>query len=81
MVVKGQNNSRCKVGKKYRIKTKNGIVEKYLSYIDEKNKLLYFVKSEGKINSKKLGFMYGTRGTNHNIKNVIGEIKDNPCNQ
>ena len=32
-----KNNKHLVIGAKYRIQTKKGIVEKYLSYIDKKN--------------------------------------------
>ena len=60
------------VGKKYKIQTKNGVVEKYLSYIETRAEAYYFVAKEKDINSSKTGWMFGKRGTAHNLENVIG---------
>lgn len=61
------------VGAKYLIKTKSGNVEKYLSRIEDN--FHYFVIKEKDINSSSLGWMFATKGTVHNLKNVIKEIK------
>lgn len=60
------------VGAKYLIKTKSGTVEKYLSRIE--GDFHYFVTKEKDINSSSLGWMYASKGTVHNLKNVIKEI-------
>ena len=62
-----------KIGDKVKLKTKKGIVEKYLSYVCHKTKTYYFVEKEKDINSSKLGFMFGIRGTAHSFKNIIWE--------
>ena len=59
------------IGKLYKINTKKGVVEKYLSYIDQKNEIYYFVDKPKQVNSSKTGYMFGTRGTVYNIDNVI----------
>ena len=69
-----KNNKHLVIGAKYRIQTKKGIVEKYLSYIDKRTKMLYFVEDENLINSSKIGYMFGTRGTMHSTKNVIEKV-------
>ena len=69
-----KNNKHLVIGAKYRIQTKKGIVEKYLSYIDKKTKMLYFVENKKNINDSKIGYMFGTRGTMHSTKNVIEGI-------
>ena len=69
-----KNNKHLVIGAKYRIQTKKGIVEKYLSYIDKKTKMLYFVENKKNINDSKIGYMFGTRGTMHSTKNVIEKV-------
>lgn len=69
-----KNNEHLVIGEKYRIQTKKGIVEKYLSYIDKKTNCLYFVENEKDINASNIGYMFGTRGTMHSIKNVIEKV-------
>lgn len=54
------------VGKRYNIKTKNGIKTLYLSYI--KNELYYFIRHR---NSD-----FGVSGTVYNIKNIINEAEE-----
>ena len=66
-----KNNAHLVIGAKYKIQTKKRIVEKYLSYIDKRTKMLYFVEDEKGINSSNIGYMFGTRGTVHSTKNVI----------
>ena len=67
-------NQNLVIGEKYRIQTKKGIVEKYLSYIDKRTKMLYFVENEKDINDSNIGYMFGARGTMHSTKNVIGIV-------
>ena len=62
------------IGTKYRIQTKKGIVEKYLSYIDKRTNCLYFVENKKDINDSNMGYMFATRGTSHSIKNVIEKV-------
>ena len=69
-----KNNTHLVIGEKYRIQTKKGIVQKYLSYIDKRTKMLYFVENEKDINDSNIGYMFGTRGTMHSTKNVIGIV-------
>lgn len=69
-----KNNAHLVIGAKYKIQTKKGIVEKYLSHIDKRTKMLYFVEDEDGINSSNIGYMFGTRGTVHSTKNVIGIV-------
>lgn len=69
-----KNNKHLVIGAKYRIQTKKGIVEKYLSYIDKRTKMLYFVENENLINGSNIGYMFGTRGTMHSTKNVIEKV-------
>jgi hypothetical protein len=69
-----QNNQHLVIGVKYRIQTKKGIVEKYLSYIDKRTNCLYFVENEKDINDSNIGYMFGTRGTSHSTKNVIEKV-------
>jgi len=69
-----KNNKHLVIGKKYRIQTKKGIVEKYLSYIDKKTKMLYFVENKKNINDSKIGYMFGTRGVMHSTKNIIEKV-------
>lgn len=69
-----KNNKHLVIGAKYRIQTKKGIVEKYLSYIDKRTKMLYFVENENLINGSNIGHMFGTRGTMHSTKNVIEKV-------
>lgn len=69
-----KNNNHLVIGAKYRIQTKKGIVEKYLSYIDKRTKMLYFVENENLINGSNIGYMFGTRGTMHSTKNVIEKV-------
>lgn len=69
-----KNNKHLVIGAKYRIQTKKGIVEKYLSYIDKRTNCLYFVKNEKDINDSNIGYMLGTRGTMHSTKNVIEKV-------
>ena len=59
------------IGKLYKINTKKGVVEKYLSYIDQKNEIYYFVDKPKQVNSSKTSYMFRTRGTVYNIDNVI----------
>ena len=60
------------IGKRYLIKTKKGIIKKYLSYV--KDGFYYFVENNKEINSSNIGFMFGVRGTVYNSKNIIGEV-------
>ena len=69
-------NQNIEIGVKYRIQTKNGIVEKYLSYIDKRTNCLYFVENEKDINDSNIGYMLGVRGTVHSTKNVIGVVNN-----
>jgi len=69
-----KNNQHLVIGAKYKIQTKKGIVEKYLSYIDKKTKCLYFVKNKKDINDSNIGYMFATRGTMHSTKNVIEKV-------
>lgn len=69
-----KNNKHLVIGAKYKIQTKKGIVEKYLSYIDKRTNCLYFVENENLINGSKIGYMFGTRGTMHSTKNVIEKV-------
>ena len=69
-----KNNKHLVIGAKYRIQTKKGIVEKYLSYIDKRTNCLYFVENEKDINDSNIGYMFGTRGTMHSTKNVIEKV-------
>lgn len=69
-----KNNKHLVIGAKYRIQTKKGIVEKYLSYIDKRTNCLYFVEKEKDINDSNIGYMFGTRGTMHSTKNVIEKV-------
>lgn len=69
-----KNNQHLVIGAKYKIQTKKGIVEKYLSYIDKKTKCLYFVENEKHINNSNIGYMFGIRGTMHSTKNVIKKV-------
>lgn len=69
-----KNNSHLVIGAKYRIQTKKGIVEKYLSYIDKRTNCLYFVENEKDINNTQLGYLFATRGTMHSTKNVIEKV-------
>ena len=69
-----KNNKHLVIGAKYKIQTKKGIVEKYLSYIDKRTNCLYFVENENLMNSSKIGHMFGTRGTMHSTKNVIEKV-------
>ncbi len=69
-----KNNKHLVIGAKYRIQTKKGIVEKYLSYIDKRTNCLYFVKNEKDINDSNIGYMFGIRGTVHSTKNVIEKV-------
>lgn len=62
-----------KIGDKVKIKTKKGIVEKYLSYVCHKTKTYYFEENEKLINSRKIGYVFKTRGTAHSFKNIIWE--------
>ena len=59
------------IGKLYKINTKKGVVEKYLSYIDKRTGMHYFVDKENYVNDSNIGYMFGTRGTVYNIDNVI----------
>ena len=59
------------IGKPYKINTKKGVVEKYLSYIDKRTGLYYFVNTTKAVNPGNTGYMFGTRGTVYNIENVI----------
>ena len=61
------------IGTKVKIKTKKGIVEKYLSFYDHKTKTYYFVEKEKDINSSNIGWMFGVRGTSHSFKNIVWE--------
>ena len=56
------------VGQKYAIKTKNGIVKKYLSSIY--GGLYYFVNSRAAMNPDYS--IFNSRGTVYNLTNVIG---------
>lgn len=67
-------NQNIEIGGKYRIQTKNGIVEKWLSYIDKRTNCLYFVENENYINDSDIGYMFGTRGTVHASKNILEKI-------
>ena len=69
-----KNNKHLVIGAKYRIQTKKGIIEKYLSYIDKRTNCLYFVENENLINGSNIGYMFGTRGTMHSTKNVIEKV-------
>lgn len=69
-----KNNQHLVIGAKYRIQTKKGIIEKYLSYIDKRTNCLYFVEKEKDINDSKIGYMFGPRGTMHSTKNVIKKV-------
>lgn len=69
-----KNNTHLVIGEKYRIQTKKGIVEKYLSYIDKRTKMLYFVENKKDINNAQLGYLFTTRGTMHSTKNVLGKV-------
>lgn len=69
-----KNNKHLVIGAKYKIQTKKGIVEKYLSYIDKRTHCLYFVENKNLINGPKLGYMFGARGTMHSTKNVIEKV-------
>jgi hypothetical protein len=69
-----KNNKHLVIGAKYKIQTKKGIVEKYLSYIDKKTKMLYFIENKKNINDSKIGYMFGTRGTMHSTKNIIEKV-------
>ena len=69
-----KNNKHLVIGAKYRIQTKKGIVEKYLSYIDKRTKCLYFVENEKDINNAQLGYLFTTRGTMHSTKNIIEKV-------
>lgn len=71
-----KNNKHLVIGAKYRIQTKKGIVEKYLSYLDKRTKCLYFVENKKDVNFTNMGYMFGTRGTMHSTKNVIGKIQN-----
>ena len=62
------------IGKLYKINTKKGVVEKYLSYIDKRTGMHYFVDKENYINDSNIGYMFGARGTMHSTKNVIGIV-------
>lgn len=62
-----------KIGDKVKIKTKKGIVEKYLSYVCHKTKTYYFVEKVEDIKHLKTGWLFGTRGTAHSLKNIIWE--------
>ena len=68
-----KNNTHLVIGEKYRIQTKKGIVQKYLSYIDKRTNCLYFVENEKDINDSSMGYMFGVRGTVHSTKNVLGK--------
>ena len=59
------------IGKLYKINTKKGVVEKYLSYIDKRTGMHYFVNKAKEVNDSNMGYMFGTRGTVYNIENVI----------
>lgn len=59
------------IGKLYKINTKKGVVEKYLSFIDKRNGMHYFVNKAKDVNDSNIGYMFGTRGTVYNIDNVI----------
>ena len=69
-----KNNKHLVIGAKYKIQTKKWIVEKYLSYIDKKTKMLYFIENKKNINDSKIGYMFGTRGTMHSTKNIIEKV-------
>lgn len=69
-----KNNKHLVIGAKYRIQTKKGIIEKYLSYIDKRTHCLYFVENEKDINDLNIGYMFGPRGTMHSTKNVIEKV-------
>ncbi len=59
------------IGKPYKINTKKGVVEKYLSYIDKRTNMYYFVNTTKAVNYSNTGYMFGVRGTVYNIENVI----------
>lgn len=67
-------NENMEIGVKYRIQTKKGIVEKYLSYIDKRTKLLYFVDDKEKINGSNIGYLFGNRGTVYSYKNILEKV-------
>ncbi len=71
-----RNNSHLKVGELYDIKTKNGIVQKYLSYVDKNTKTLYFTEEKREVKkTKHMTYMLtgrGVWGTAHSTKNIIG---------
>ena len=69
-----KNNKHLVIGAKYKIQTKKGIVEKYLSYIDKRTNCLYFVENKNYINDSNIGYMFGVRGTAHSTKNVLGKV-------
>ena len=69
-----KNNKHLVIRAKYRIQTKKGMVEKYLSYIDKRTNCLYFVEKEKDINNSNIGYMFGTRGTMHSTKNIIEKV-------
>ena len=68
-------NQNIDIGVKYRIQTKKGIVEKYLSYIDKRTNCLYFVDDKEKINGSSIGYLFGNRGTVHSTKNILEKVK------
>ena len=75
-----KNNGHLIVGELYDIQTKKGIVKKYLSFVDNWTKTLYFLESKGKIRKGKYGTWMqnsygGAFGTAHSTKNVIGLSK------
>lgn len=59
------------IGEPYKINTKKGVVTKYLSYIDTRTDMYYFVDKPKYVNSSKTGYMFGVRGTVYKIENVI----------
>lgn len=69
-----KNNKHLVIGAKYRIQTKKGIVEKYLSYIDKRTNCLYFVENEKDVINPNKRYLFGTRGTMHSTKNVIEKV-------
>ena len=64
------------IGDKVKLKTKKGIVEKYLSYVCHKTKTYYFVEKVEDIKNLRNvqnGWLYGPKGTAHSFKNIIWE--------
>ena len=74
-----KNNSHLQVGELYDIKTKHGIIQKYLSYVDKRSKTLYFSEKRREVKRHKyITYMLidkGSWGTAHSTKNVIGISK------